>query len=203
MIDSLDKSSCCPEQEQCCEDVQTGVIGNDFKLTGSSADEILSSNLGHVGADTRITLKRVTYSSRSISTGKQIGTVHSSTVSTTRSWSGPGVVTLASDLDRHAVPGFDLLNQIPGSCDLFGWVNDLDALIKEKHIGFQKEQVRTECTSSADTNGQHNISAEDEALNNKTGEKGDQNPATGNCASRSELFTIGHFASFSQMGSTK
>jgi hypothetical protein len=203
MIDSLEKGSCCPEQEQCCEDVQTGVIADDLKLTCSATGELLSSNLGHVGANTRITLKRVTYSSRSISTGKQIGTVHSSTVSTTRSWSGPGVVTLASDLDRHAVLGFDLLNQIPRSGDLFGWVNDLDALIKEKHIGFQKEQVRAEGAGTTDSKGQHKIAADNHGLNNKTAKKGDQNPATGNCASGSELFTIGHFASFSQMGSTK
>jgi hypothetical protein len=203
MIDSLHKSSCCPEQEQCCEDVQTGVIADDLKLTSSSAYEILSSNLGHVGADTRITLKRVTYTSRSISAGKQIGAVHSSTVSTTRSWSGPGVVTLASDLDRHAVLGFNLLNQIPRSGDLFGWVNDLDALIKEKHIWFQKEQVRAEGAGTTDSKGRHNIAADDQGLNNKTGKEGDQNPATGNRASGSELFTIRHSASFSQIGSTK
>ena len=203
MIDSLNKSSYYPEQDQCCEDVHTGVIADDLKLTSFSADEILSSDLGHVGADTRITLKRVTYSSRSISAGNQISSVHSSTVSTTRSWSGPGVVTLASNLDRHAVLGFDLLNQIPRSGDLFGWVNNLDTFIKDKHIWLQKDQVRAECACTTDTNTQQNISAEDQALNNKAGKEGDQKPATGNCASGSELFTIRHFASFSQMGSTK
>ena len=203
MIDSLNKSSHYPEQNQCREDIQTGVIANDLKLTSFSTAKIFSSNLGHIGADTRITLKRVTYSSRSISAGTQIGSVHSSTVSTTRSGSGPGVITLTSDLDRHAVLGFDLLNQIPRSGDLFGWVNDLDALIKEKHIWFQKEQVRAEGAGTTDSKGQHKIAADNHGLNNKTAKKGDQNPATGNCASGSELFTIGHFASFSQMGSTK
>jgi hypothetical protein len=203
MIDSLNKSSYYPEQDQCCEDVHTGVIADDLKLTSFSADEILSSDLGHVGADTRITLKRVTYSSRSISAGNQISSVHSSTVSTTRSWSGPGVVTLASNLDRHAVLGFDLLNQIPRSGDLFGWVNNLDTFIKDKHIWLQKDQVGAECACTTDTNTQQNISAEDQALNNKAGKEGDQKPAAGNCTSGSELFNIRHFASFSQMGSTK
>jgi hypothetical protein len=40
-------------------------------------------------------------------------------------------------------------------------------------------------------------------LNNKADKEGDKNPATSDCASGSELFTISHSASFSQMGSTK
>jgi hypothetical protein len=40
-------------------------------------------------------------------------------------------------------------------------------------------------------------------LNNKSDKEEDENTSTGNGASGSELFTIRHFASFSQMGSTK
>jgi hypothetical protein len=40
-------------------------------------------------------------------------------------------------------------------------------------------------------------------LHNESDEEGDQNPATGYRASGSELFTIRHSASFSQIGSTK
>jgi hypothetical protein len=40
-------------------------------------------------------------------------------------------------------------------------------------------------------------------LHNKSDKEGDKNPATSYCASGSELFTIGHVASFSQIGSTK
>ena len=203
MINSLDKNSCCPEQDQCCENVEAGVIGNDFKLAGSTGNEVLLSDLGHVSADSRITFKRVTHTTRSISTGKKISTVHSSTVSTTRSWSGPSVETLASNLDGHAVLGFDLLNQIPRSGDLFGWVNNLDALIKEQNIGLEEEQVRTEGSGAADTNRHQDISAVEEALKNKSDKEGDKNPAASNGAAGSKLFDVCHCASFSQMGSTK
>ena len=203
MINSLDKNSCCPEQNQCCKDVEAGVIGNDFKLAGNTGNEILLSDLGHVSADSRITFKRVTHTTRSISAGKKISTVHSSTVSTTRSWSGPSVKAFASNLDGHAVLGFDLLNQIPRSGDLFGWVNNLDTLIEEKNVGLKEEQIRTESTCAAHSNSQQKIAAEDKGLNNKSDKEGDQNPAASNCASGSELFTISHSASFSQMGSTK
>jgi hypothetical protein len=40
-------------------------------------------------------------------------------------------------------------------------------------------------------------------LDNKSDKEGDQNPAAGNGASGPEFFTMGHFVSFSQMGSTK
>lgn len=203
MINSLDKNSCCPEQDQCCENVEAGVIGNDFKLAGSTGNEVLLSDLGHVSADSRITFKRVTHTTRSISTGKKISTVHSSTVSTTRSWSGPSVETLASNLDGHAVLGFDLLNQIPRSGDLFGWVNNLDALIKEQNVGLKEEQVGTVSAGATDTNGHQDISAVEEALKNKSNKESNQNPTTCDCTTGSELLAICHCASFSQMGSTK
>jgi hypothetical protein len=40
-------------------------------------------------------------------------------------------------------------------------------------------------------------------LQNESDKEGDKNPATGYCASGSELFTIRHSVSFSQIGSTK
>ena len=203
MINSLDKTSCCSEQDQCCQDIQSSVIANDFKLTGANSSEVLSSDLGHVSTDTRVTFKRVTHTSGSISTGKKITLVHSSTVTTTRRGSGPGVVSPLVNVNGHAVFGFDLLNQIPRSGDLFGWVNNLDALIKEQNIGLEEEQVRTEGSGAADTNRHQDISAVEEALKNKSDKEGDKNPAASNGAAGSKLFDVCHCASFSQMGSTK
>jgi len=203
MINFLEKGSCCAEQDQCCQDIHSSVIANDFKFTGTNTSEVLSSDLGHVSTDTRVTFKRVTHTSRTISTGKKISLVHSSTVTTTRRGSGPGVVSPTVNVDGHAVFGFDLLNQIPRSGDLFGWVNNLDALIKEQNIGLEEEQVRTECTCATDTNRYEDISAVEEALNNKSDKEGDKNPAASNGAAGSKLFHVCHCASFSQMGSTK
>ena len=203
MINSLNKSASKADQCQSYEDVKTGVVGTDFKFAGTTGSEVFSSDVSHVSANTRVTFKRVSYTSRSISTGKKISLVHSSTVTTTRSWSGPGVVSLISDLDGHAVFGFDLLNQIPRSGDLFGWVNNLDAFIKEQNVGLKEDQVRTDSTCAADTNCGDDVAVVEEALNNKSDKEEDENTATGNSAAGSELFTIRHFASFSQMGSTK
>ena len=203
MINSLDKTSCCPEQDQCCQDIEASVIAKDLKLTSTNSSEVLSSKVGHVSTDTRVTFKRVTHTSGSISTGKKISLVHSSTVTTTRRGSGPGVVSPLVNVDGHAVFGFDLLNQIPRSGDLFGWVNNLDALIKEQNIGLEEEQVRTECTCATDTNRHQDISAVEEALNNKSKKENDKNPAASNGAAGPKFFDVSHGASFSQMGPTK
>jgi hypothetical protein len=40
-------------------------------------------------------------------------------------------------------------------------------------------------------------------LNNEAGEEENQNPTASNSAAGSELFNVGHSASFSQMGSIK
>ena len=203
MINSLENNCCYADQQQSQEGVEEAAIANDFKITSTTGDEIFSSDVSHVSADTRITFKRVSYASRSIKTGKKISLMHSSTVTTTRSWSSPSEVSLLSDLDRHAVSGLDLLNQIPSSGDLFGWVNNLDAFIKEQNVGLNEDQVRTESTCAADTNCGDDVTVVEEALNNKSDKEEDENTSTGNGASGSELFTIRHFASFSQMGSTK
>ena len=203
MINSLDKTSCCADKNQCCQDIKTSVIANDFKLTSANSRELLSSKVGHVSTDTRVTLKRVTHASGTIGAGKRITLVHSSTVTTTRRGSGPGVVSPIVNVDGHAVLGLDLLNQIPRSGDLFGWVNNLDTFIKEQNIGLKEEQVRTECTCATDTNGHQNVSAVEEALKNKSEKENDENPAASNGAAGPELFHVGHCASFSQMGSTK
>ena len=203
MINSLEKGSCCADKNQSREDIETGVIAKDFKLTSTRTSELLSSHIGHVGTNTRVTLKRVTHTSRTVGSGKKVSLVHSSTVSTTRSWSSPGVVSPILNLDGHAVLGLDLLNQIPRSGDLFGWVNNLDTFIKEQNIGLEEEQIRTECTCATDTNRYQDISAVEEALNYKSEKENDENPAASNGATGSELFDVSHCASFSQMGSTK
>ena len=203
MINSLNNCGSNTDTNQRHEDIKTGVIADDFKLTSAHSSEVLSSNVGHVSTDTRVTLKRVTHTSGTIGAGKRITLVHSSTVTTTRRGSGPGVVSPIVNVDGHAVFGFDLLNQIPRSGDLFGWVNNLDTFIKEQNVGLKEEQVRTECTCATDTNGHQDISAVEEALNNKSDKENDKNPAASNGAAGPELFHVCHCASFSQMGSTK
>jgi len=203
MINSLENDRRYADQKQREGDVENGVIANDFKITSTTGDEIFSFDVSHVSTDTRVTFKRVSCTTRSIKTGKKISLMHSSTVTTTRSWSSPSEESLVSDGDRHAVSGFDLLDQIPGSSDLFGWVNNLDAFIKEQNVGLYEDQVRTDGTCAADTNRGDDVTVVEEALNNKSDKEDDKNPSTGNCASGSELFTIRHSASFSQMGSTK
>ena len=203
MINSLNNCGSNTDTNQRHEDIKTGVIADDFKLTSAHSSEVLSSNVGHVSTDTRVTLKRVTHTSGTIGAGEKITLVHSSTVSTTRRWSGPGVVSPIINLDGHAVSGLNLLNQIPRSGDLFGWINNLDTFIKEQNVGLKEEQVRTKSTGSTNSNGRDDVAAIEKALNNKSDKEDDQNPAAGNGASGSKLFTIRHFASFSQMGSTK
>ena len=203
MINSLNNCGSNTDTNQRHEDIKTGVIADDFKLTSAHSSEVLSSNVGHVSTDTRVTLKRVTHTSGTIGAGKRITLVHSSTVTTTRRGSGPGVVSPIVNVDGHAVLGLDFLNQIPRSGDLFGWVNNLDTFIKEQNIGLKEEQVRTECTCATDTNRHQDVSAVKEALNNKSEKENDKNPAASNGATGPELFHVGHCASFSQMGSTK
>ena len=203
MINSLDKSCSDTDTNQSYEDKEARVIANDVKLTSTRTSELLSSNAGHVSTNTRVTSKRVTHTSGTIGSGKKVTLVHSSTVTTTRRGSGPGVESPIVNLDGHAVFGFDLFNQVPRSGDLFGWVNNLDTFIKEQNVGLKEEQVGTVSAGATDTKGHQDISAVEEALKNKSNEESNQNPTTCDCTTGPELLAICHCASFSQMGSTK
>ena len=200
---NLKNNTCCADDSTCCNGVAQDVVAADLKLTSTRTSEILTTQLGDMGTNSRVTLKRVTNSSRSISTGKKISFVHSSTVTTTWSGSRPGVEGLSVDQDGHAVLGFDLFNKIPSNGDLFGWVNNLDSLIKDQNVGLQKEQVGTDNSSATDSCCGDKVSAVHNGLSNEAGEEENQNPTASDSTTGSELFNVGHFASFSQMGSIK
>ena len=200
---NLEKEACCPDESTCCKDVAHNVIASDLKFTSTRTSELLTTQLGDVRAHSRITLKRVTNSSRSISAGQKISFVHSSTVTTTWSGSRPSVEGLTVDKDGHAVLGFDLFNKIPSNGDLFGWVNDLDSLIKDQNIGLKEQQVGTDNSGATNSCCGHKVSTVNNGLNNEAGEEENQNPTASDSATGPELFNVGHFASFSQMGSIK
>ena len=200
---NLNNQGCCPDNSTCCSGVTQDVITANLKLTSTRTSELLSTQLSDVSAHSRVTFKRVTNSSRSINTGKKISFVHSSTVTTTWSGSRPGVEGLTVDKDGHAVLGFDLFNKIPSNGDLFGWVNDLDSLIKNQNVGLQEQQVGTDNSSATNSCCGDKVSTVKNGLNDETGEEENQNPTASNGAAGSELFNVGHFASFSQMGSIK
>ena len=178
---------------------QDAHIASDFELGITNADKAFLAQLGNMGTNTRITSRRVTNTTKRISTGKKVTLVKTSLVSTTWSGSSPRVEDLITNADGHAVFGIDLINQIPGNSDLFGWVNNLDSLIKDQNVGSEKEQVSTDNSSAADQRGQCNVAAIDSTLNNEAGEENNQNRAAYKGAAGTEFLDIAHEHSFSQM----
>lgn len=178
---------------------QDAHIASDFELGITNADKAFLSQLSDMGTNTRITSRRVTNTTKRISTGKKITLVKTSLVSTTWSGSGPRVEDLITNADGHAVFGIDLINQIPGNGDLFGWVNNLDSLIKDQNVGPKKEKIGTDNSSAADQRGQGNVAAVDSTLNNEAGEENHQNRSTYKGAAGTEFLDIAHEHSFSQM----
>ena len=183
-------------------DEQTTLDLEDIGGRQSSGDEIFSAKTGNVGTRTRITSRRVTNSNRVRTTaGSEVTLMHTLSVTTTRSWSGPRVEIAPINDDGHAVLGLDLVNAIPASSDLFGWINNLDAFIKEHNVGLNKTQVASESKQSADKNRDHGFeqSTVVDALSDKTGEKSDQHPTHNQSASGTEFFGVIHAHSLSQL----
>jgi len=162
-------------------------------------NELFSAQPRNVRTSTRITSRRVTKTTGGIGAGKQITRVQSSRMTTTRSWSGPRVMSSSIDENSHAVLSLDLIDAIPASSDLFGWVHNLDAFIKDSDIRFEKTQITSKDSESADKHGDEYISctSEENALDSETNKECDQNPARKQGASGTELFGVCHLASFS------
>lgn len=199
----LDNSHCQCNHDKGKIQNQDARIPSDFKLGINNADKAFLAQLGDMGTHTRITSRRVTNTTKWISTGKKVTLVKTSLVSTTWSGSGPRVEDLITNGDGHAVFGIDVINQIPGNSDLFGWVNDLNSLIKDQNIGFEKEQVGTDNSSATDQRGQGNIATIKSALNDEATKKGNQNPSAHKGATGTEFLDITHALSFSQMEAIK
>ena len=195
----LENSDCKSNHDERNIQSQDAHIAFDFELGITNSDKAFLAQLGNMGTNTRITSRRVTNTTKRISTGKKITFVKTSLVSTTWSGSGPRVEDLITNGDGHTVFGIDLFNQIPGNSDLFGWVNDLDSLIKDQNVGSQKEKVCIDNSSATDQASHSNVAAVDGALNNEAGKENNQHSATYKGAAGTEFLNAGHEQSFSQM----
>ena len=174
------------------KDIQSGVaFGNELSAAQTS----------DMRTHTRVTFRRITKTSRSTVTGKKITFVQSSRVSTSRSWSGPGIEGGTINDNGHAVLSLDLINAIPASSDLFGWVNNLDAFIKDNNIGFDKAQVDTDADQATDYRGKKGFSSP--GVKNTvcavTGKESEQEPARNQGACGTKLLRVSHLPSFSHM----
>ena len=183
-------------REECAtnfKDIQSGV---------AAGDEVFSAQPRDVRTGTGITSRRVTQSNRKIgATGREIGFMHSLGVTTTRNWSGPGVNSFVINEDGHAVFGLDLFNQVPTHRDLFGWVNNRDAFIKDENVGFEKPQVgnvSTDCTCQSCEKNFSSSSVKDR-LESKASEKSDQNPSHHQRTGGAKLLRVIHAPSLPQL----
>jgi len=173
----------------------------EIQSGSTSIDKLFSTQSSDMGTHTRITSRRITKASRDISTGEQITLVHSSRMTTSWSWSGPSMESSTVNNDGHAVFGLDLSNSIPTSSDLFGWVNYLDALIKDQNIGFEKSEIDPKTNTAADKRSNKNFvnATIESALHDEANAKSDQNPSSKQGAAGTKLFGVSHLPSFSHM----
>lgn len=175
------------------KDIQSGV---------ATGDEVFSAQSRHVRTGTRITSRRVTQSNGMIgSTGLEIASMHTLGVTSARNWSGPGVVSFVINEDGHTVFGFDLFNHVPTHRNLFGWVNNRDAFIKDENVGFEKPQVGDISPDSTCQTRDKNFngSSVKDCLESEASEKSDQNPSHNQRAGGTKLLGVIHTPSLPQL----
>ncbi len=181
---------------------ETLAYSEDIQGSNSVGDELFATQSSDVGTRSRITSRRVTNSNRVITAaGSEVTLVHTLRVTTTRSWSSPRINSFSVNQDGHAVLGLDLVNAIPTSSDLFGWINNLDAFIKDNNVGLEETQVRTENGQSANNarNNQFADATIESALRDESSKESNQHPTHNQSAGGTELFGIIHAHSLSQL----
>lgn len=175
------------------KDIQSGLATGEELFLAQSSD---------VRTSTGITSRRVTKTNRIIAaTGREVTSVKTFEVTTARRWRGPSIERFAVNGDGHAVFGFNLINSIPTSDDLFGWVNDLDTFIKYHNVGLEKTQIRSESTGTTQEASDENFSEASikDRLNYEASEKGNQNPAHYEGAGWAKLRGVVHTPSLPQV----
>lgn len=168
----------------------------------ATGNELFSTQPSNVCASTRITSRRVTNSNRIIAAmGREITLMNILGVTGARSWSGPGIERFAVHGDGRAVFGFDPINSIPTSDDLFGWVNNLDAFIKYHNVGLEKTQIRSESTDTTPEASDENFSGPiiKDCLNDEASKKSEQTPAHNEGAGGAKLRGVVHAPSLPQL----
>ena len=174
----------------------------DIQSSAAIRDEVFTTQSSDVRTGTGITSRRVTQSNGMIGpTGLEIGFMHTLGVTSARSWSGPGVENFVINEDGHTVFGFDLFNQVPTHRNLFGWVNNRDAFIKDENVGFEKPQIRNESPDSTCQTRDKNFSSSSvkDCLEREASEKSDQNPSHNQCAGGTKLLGVIHTPSLPQL----
>lgn len=183
-----------------CEESATYL--KDIQSRVTTGDKILSTQSRDVRTGTRITSRRVTQSNGKISpTGCEIGFMHTLGVTSTRSWSGPGVNGFIINEDGHAVFSLDFFNSIPTYRDLFGWVNNRDTFIKDDNIGLEKQQVGNESSDCTCQSCEKNFagSSVNDRLESESRAKSDQNPSHHQRAGGTKLLRVIHAPSLPQL----
>lgn len=178
----------------------------DIQSRPTSHNELFSTQPSNVRTSTRITSRRITNSNGVLaSTRREITFVHSFRVAATRSGSSPRIDCGAIDENGHAVFGLNLINAIPASNDLFGWINDLDAFIENNYVGLEKTQINNESAATTDQQSDNKFkwSIVITALGEIAKKEGDQNPRHNQGARGTKFFGVSHLPSFSHMEATQ
>lgn len=196
---NLEKDAYQSNDAQSADDIDQTAIGSQFKVAGIVLNESVASQLSDVRTRTRITLRRVTKSSRRIASGKQISLVHSFGVTVSRSGRSPREELAAIDSDGHTEFSFDLFHQVPRSGDLFGWISDLNSLIKDQNVGLKEQEISRDNSSAADSCGQDKVATVNNGLNDKSTEEKSEQPTASNSATGPEFLDVRHRTSFSHM----
>lgn len=178
--------------------VHVQVTSLNSESTVAIGNKRFESQTGNVGTHSRVTTRRVSKTSRvNVQTGTKVALVHSTTVTTSRSWSSPRVENLTANENGHTELSFDLFNQIPTSSDVFGWVNNLDSFIKDQNVGLDEKQVGTKYSSCACGADSEKISTVDSCFDDESSQKGYERPARDKCTCGTELLEVSHSIIFS------
>ena len=170
-----------------------GMNVKNFSELNVTFRELLPSASGQVRRHTRITSRRFTKSKTALIGDTQtsdLAGMNFSSVISTRSWSGPSVNNLLTDMNTHGVFGFDCADISPTNAVAPEWINNFDSLISNFQQWAMQNQVEPERNKTTNSDSQ-------ERLANFTGENSLKNhnhdDAVSNCSCNHAGFTSKDF----------
>ena len=180
------------------EDILSGAT-----VDGAALVETLEPRVREVKSNTTVRSWTLSWPNRTSGVDSQtlnFRRVDTTTVVTTRSWSGPRVNNSTIDLNAHRVMRADVLDLIPTDGDFSQWVSDANSLIKNFNAGSMQNQVSSLDRTNAQTqaNSDSTNASIDNLLNNHCANNQVGNGCSEDTASRAEEFNVTHTPILSQ-----
>lgn len=194
------------DQKARSENQYSEIINGNFTFTTRVSirnSKIFQTLRSQVGGGSTVSSRTFTWTNQTSSPylhSFNFAGMHTSSVVSTRSWSGPSVNRFSTHKNTHGVLGFNTFHSVPTHGDLIERVSNPDSFVKELNLGpveNQIDQIRRKNTPAAHDKNSVQIRSSN-CLKTQDENKNVRDGGSKNAATRTKNIKVSHVTILSQ-----